>query len=267
MHSGAPAADAGADSRMEMSVLAASETRTLVHGLETAFDWVGTSHRSRRRYAAAVLAPPPDSVVDSPKSMVLEAAEKTDSDSALVEAARLGDRRAFRQIVERHQGTLARTIVGLIGDRGSVDDVLQDVFIQFYNSLGNYRGDASVRTYLNRIAVNKSLDTLRARKRWRQRFLSRDETPIVEVAASVETAEDNDRNKILWRAIDSLPDAQRSVVVLRMVEGYSTEETAELLSVEYGTVLSRLSRGLEKLRKVLGPVFDDATKPTKTAHQ
>jgi len=199
--------------------------------------------------------------------MALEAAETKDTETTLVEAARLGDKRAFRQIVERHQASLARTIVGLIGDRGSVDDVLQDVFIQFYNTMENYRGDASVKTYLNRIAVNKSLDMLRARKRWRQRFLSRDETPILEVAPFTESAEDNDRSKFLWKAIDSLPDAQRSVVVLRMVEGYSTEETADLLSIEYGTVLSRLSRGLEKLRKVLGPVFDDSASTRKSAEQ
>lgn len=181
------------------------------------------------------------------------------TDEMLVALAKEGDKKAFRGIVDRHSAVLARTIVGMIGDRGSVDDVLQDVFIQFHNSLANFRGDSSVRTYLSRIAVNKSLDLLRRRKRWHKRFLSRDETPILEVTNEPDHAEASDRKKLVWSAIDALPDAQRSVVVLRMIEGFSTEETAELLEIEYGTVLSRLSRGLGKLRTKLGPLFDDAT--------
>ncbi len=179
------------------------------------------------------------------------------SDAVLVDLARRGDKLAFRLIVDRHQAALARTIVGMIGDRGSVDDVLQDVFIQFHKALDSFRGDASAKTFLSRIAVNKSLDLLRRRKRWHKRFLSRDETPILEVSAEVDHADRNDRKRLIWTAIDSLPDAQRSVVVLRMIDGYSTEETAELLSIEYGTVLSRLSRGLAKLRQTLGPILDD----------
>jgi RNA polymerase sigma-70 factor (ECF subfamily) len=174
----------------------------------------------------------------------------------LVSLAKQGDKLAFRILVDRHKAALARTIVGMIGDRGSVDDVLQDVFIQFHNSLDKFRGDAAVKTYLSRIAVNKSLDLLRRRKRWHKRFLSRDETPIMEVDFEIDPADQSDRKRRIWSAIDSLPDAQRSVLVLRMIDGYSTEETAELLSIEYGTVLSRLSRGMSKLRDLLGPLFE-----------
>ncbi len=170
----------------------------------------------------------------------------------LVDAARRGDQLAFRQIVENHADGLARTVASMLGPGGIVDDVLQDVFVQFYNSLQSFRGDSSVKTYLNRIAVNKSLDILRRRKRSLKRFVGLDDTHEAELVDGSSSLPDLDRT--VWKAIAGLSENQRAVVTLRLVEGYSTEETAEMLGIKYGTVLSRLNRACNNLKEVLRPL-------------
>ncbi len=181
-------------------------------------------------------------------------------DEELVARAREGDRRAFRLLVERYEDDVAATVVAMLGPTGEVDDVAQEVFIRFYQSLERFRGEAAVSTYLKRIAINRSLDALRRRKRLRNRFLSRDDEtrPVTEPAFEEEgSLEDQERKRLVHEAIQALPPKHRAVVILRMIEGYSTEETAEILEIPYGTVLSRLSRAHTKLKSLLTPYIEE----------
>ncbi|MEZ4700223.1 MAG: sigma-70 family RNA polymerase sigma factor [Rhodothermales bacterium] len=179
----------------------------------------------------------------------------------LIDRLRAGDRRAFRDLIGRHQDHVTFTVVSMIGRTEEVDDVVQDVFVRFYESLDRYRGDASLTTYLKRIAVNRSLDALRRRKRWQLRFTSRDDErhplpePVSEDARGIEHTE---RAALVHRAIATLPDKHKAVVVLRLLEGYSTEETADMLQIAYGTVLSRLSRATSTLKHALQGLLHDA---------
>ncbi len=148
----------------------------------------------------------------------------------------------------------------MLGPTGEVDDVAQEVFIRFYQSLERFRGEAAVSTYLKRIAINRSLDALRRRKRLTTRLLSRDDEtrPVTEPAFEDEgRLEDQERNRLVHEAIQALPPKHRAVVILRMIEGYSTEETAEILEIPYGTVLSRLSRAHTKLKELLRPYIQE----------
>ena len=179
-------------------------------------------------------------------------------DRALVAEAQQGDRKAFRALVERHQQSVARTVVSMLGRSSDVDDVVQDVFIKCYQTLGKFRGDASFSTYVKKIAMNKSLDVLRRRKRFLGRFLSRDDENLhlLEPSDDIrEVHEADERAKLVHHAIAQLPPKHRAVVVLRMIEGYSTEETAQMLDLAYGTVLSRLSRAQKKLEDLLAPLI------------
>ncbi len=181
-------------------------------------------------------------------------------DAALVERAKLGDRKAFRELVERYQQGVALTVVSMIGRSSDVDDVVQDVFLRCYQTLDRFRGDASFATYLKKIAINKSLDVLRRRKRFFGRFLSRDDASkfVPDRASDVrEEIDADERAQLVHAAIDQLPPNHRAVVVLRMIEGYSTEETAQMLGLAYGTVLSRLSRAQKKLKDLLAPLLSD----------
>jgi len=180
----------------------------------------------------------------------LQAAE----DAVLVAAAADGDRRAFKELMDRYIDDVSRTVAGMLGAGQEVDDIVQDAFIRLYRALPTFRGDASVKTYVTRIAINRSLDELRARKRRRwlrpwEEVDGRDDLAGDRVAS--DDTESSDRDRVLRQAIDTLPAAQRAVVVLRMIEEYSTEETADILGIAYGTVLSRLKRGLDKLKETL----------------
>ena len=184
-------------------------------------------------------------------------------DEDLVVRAREGDRRAFRLLVERYEEEVAATVVAMLGPTAEVDDVVQEAFIRFYQTLDRFRGEAAVSTYLKRIAINRALDALRRRKRFLGRFRSRDDEtypapdPSIDEDGRVEARE---RARLVHQAIEALPPKHRAVVVLRMIEGYSTEETAEMLGIPYGTVLSRLSRAHAKLKELLQPFIEEREK-------
>ncbi|MCY4224249.1 MAG: RNA polymerase sigma factor [Bacteroidetes bacterium] len=180
-------------------------------------------------------------------------------DESLVERAQKGDPQAFREIVERHQNSVIHTVTGMLGSDPEVDDVVQQVFIRFYTTLQSFRGQSSCRTYLTRIAINASLDALRRRKRMFSRFVSRDDETV---GVSDPIADDHlfdrfDRAQLIHSAMNALKSHQRAVVVLRLIDGYSTAETALILGIAEGTVLSRLSRGTRHLRKLLGPILEE----------
>ena len=181
-------------------------------------------------------------------------------DEDLVVRAREGDRRAFRLLVERYEDAVAATVVAMLGPTAEVDDVVQEAFIRFYQTLDRFRGEAAVSTYLKRIAINRALDALRRRRRFLGRFRSRDDEtypapdPAVEEDGRIEARE---RARLVHQALEALPPKHRAVVVLRMIEGYSTEETAEMLGIPYGTVLSRLSRAHAKLKELLQPFIEE----------
>jgi len=181
----------------------------------------------------------------------------TPSDDALVERAREGDTAAFAQLVDRYEAQVAAVVTGMLGPGPDADDVGQETFIRFHRALDQFRGDASVGTYLTRIAINQALKASRRRQRWYDRFLRRDDAPPVaeptgDLSDDVEAAE---RCAQVHAALQRLDAKHRAVVVLRMLEGYSTRETADLLDIPQGTVMSRLSRALDKLEAHLTPVL------------
>lgn len=177
-------------------------------------------------------------------------------DHELMQLARAGDERAFRELVERYEAVVAGVAVGMLGPGDDADDVGQETFIRFYRALGSFRGEASLKTYLRRIAMNLSLNALKRRRRFAFRFLSRDRAreplpePAVVMDGEVERADVQARVRA---AIDRLGPRHRPVVVLRMIDGCSTRETAEVLGLPEGTVLSRLSRGMRQLQDELRP--------------
>lgn len=176
------------------------------------------------------------------------------TDQEWIDATLGGDDQAFRRIVEAHVDEVSRTVTGMLGPGPEIDDVVQEVFIKLHRSLGSFRGEASLRTYVVRMAINKSLDTLRKRKRarWLQPFSPEDPYEPVSSDATDGNLDEAECHASLRAAVDKLPEDQRAVVVLRLIEDYSTDETARILNIPYGTVLSRLKRGVEKLKKELG---------------
>ena len=179
-------------------------------------------------------------------------------DRTLLQHAAAGDELAFREIVRRHEQAVARTVTAMLGPGDEADDAGQEVFVRLFRASVDFRGDAQLRTYLTRIAVNLCHDALERRRRtagW-VRLDGTDEDPPLEAPDLTGIVDDAERKERLRRAVQSLDPKHRQVVVLRILEDRSTRETAELLGVPEGTVMSRLTRALAKLRVSL--VRDDS---------
>ncbi len=180
------------------------------------------------------------------------------TDEQLIQATLQGDEKAFRELVKRHESRVASTVIGMLGACPEAEDVGQETFIRFYNKLKNFRGESSVGTYLTRIAINLSLNELKRRKRRSLIFLRKLSKEDLDIPHEASRSELDDRSEIVQQAIQQLEPKFRSVIVLRLIDGYSTAETAEILELPIGTVLSRLARAQQKLKQILTPYLGDS---------
>ena len=164
-----------------------------------------------------------------------------------------GDRDAFEAIYRQHAGRLYNLAWRMAGGASDADDLLQEIFLQAYRKLDSFKGDASLGTWLYRLAVNLCLDRLRSRQgRMAQVTASMDEEGAPELADRVQPAEWNVTRLDLERAIEELPPSYRAVFVLHDVEGYQHDEIARMLDISDGSSKSLLHKARRKLRVVLG---------------
>jgi RNA polymerase sigma-70 factor, ECF subfamily len=170
----------------------------------------------------------------------------------LVKAALAGDKKAFGEIVNRYQKMVARTVKSMLGDSVFAEDIGQEVFIKLYYSLSDFRGEAKLSTYIQKIAVNLTLNEIKRRKRWFSMFTQKGNSEMHEFeVADHDTEERKEASEIVNKALSVMDPKFRIIVMMRMLQGYSTKETAEILDLPLGTVLSRLSRAQEQLKNIL----------------
>ena len=186
-------------------------------------------------------------------------------DVALAHQAKRGDRSAFTELVNRYAPKIYRTARHITKNDADAEDVLQETFLKAYSRLDQFKGDAKFYTWLTRIGVNQALMKLRQRKDGKFLPLDR-EVDTAEGSMPREIAsgdadperqyEQAELRRLLSSGIDSLPESYRTVLVLRDVDGLSTEETAESLALSVSAVKSRLLRARlqlrGKLQRVLG---------------
>jgi RNA polymerase sigma-70 factor, ECF subfamily len=170
----------------------------------------------------------------------------------LVSASLNGDKRAFGEIVNRYQRMVARTVKGMLGDSVFAEDIGQEVFIRLFYSLKEFRGESKLSTYIQKIAVNLALNEIKRRKRFFSMFSQKANNEMFEFeVGDNETEERNEASEIVNKALLAMDPKFRIILTMRMLQGYSTKETAEILDLPLGTVLSRLSRAQEQLRNIL----------------
>jgi RNA polymerase sigma-70 factor, ECF subfamily len=180
-----------------------------------------------------------------------ESYRQTD-ENELIKASINGDKLAFSEIVDRYRRLVARTVKGMLGDSVFAEDIGQEVFIKLYYSLPEFRGEAKLSTYIQKIAINLTLNEIKRRKRFFSMFSQKGNSEMHEFeVADADNQERRDATEIVNRALMSLEPKFRIVVTMRMLQGYSTKETAEILNLPLGTVLSRLSRAQEQLKGVI----------------
>lgn len=141
----------------------------------------------------------------------------------------------------------------MVGPGDEADDIGQEVFIRFYKSMHRFRGEAALGTYLTQIAINLSLNALKKRKRRRIFQLFSEQEDSIEWKLASDHLTENQRadQMLVHQALQQLSPTFRSVIVLRMLDGYSTKEVAQMLDLPTGTVLSRLARGQKKLKQMI----------------
>jgi RNA polymerase sigma-70 factor (ECF subfamily) len=182
------------------------------------------------------------------KKLLGKEQSKYAEDLILVNRAMEGDTKAFEQIVKQYKPMMARVVIGMVGNREDAEDIGQETFIRFYRSLHQYKGDASLGTYLTRIAINLSLNELKRRKSKSQISL---EVKHEAGYSDHRSFQKSDNSELVQAALSKLETKYRSVLVLRLMQGFSTKETAKILKIPSGTVLSRLARGQERLRQIV----------------
>ena len=183
--------------------------------------------------------------------------EATTSESELAERCAAGDAQAFRELVHGHQRMVYHLALQLLGNPEDARDLSQDVFLTVFRSIHRFRGDSALQTWIYRIVVNQA----RNQQRWWRRRKRADQVsletvfvdpPAPPATASPERALDRkDLRRRLWRALSRLPFDQRSVVVLRELQGMRYAEIAFSLGVSTAAVKSRLARARQTLRAEL----------------
>jgi RNA polymerase sigma-70 factor, ECF subfamily len=194
------------------------------------------------------------------------------ADAEIAKRCEARDREAIRALVTANNQRLYRTAWSILKDRGEAEEAVQSAYVSAFTNLDKFEGRSSLSTWLTRIVVNEALARLRAQRRRRTQLenagvavldtyretLMRGSQPA---GPDVAVAREQMR-RLLEHAVGSLPEAFRTVFVLREIEGLSGEETAEVLDIGVATVKTRLLRARRKLQDILAPQIGSALSDT-----
>ena len=171
----------------------------------------------------------------------------TANETELVTQAQIGNRNAFSELIRLHAQGVRNVIYRMCGDAQLAEDAAQETFIRAWQNISSYRPQTSLRNWLYRIAVNAATDMLRKEKRILLDDIDNlhltNEQPGPEAMVSQQ-----ERTVLVQKAILSLPDASRAVLVLREYEELSYQEISSTLDIPLGTVMSRLSYARKLLK-------------------
>ena len=196
-------------------------------------------------------------------------------EAALIADLKAGSEDAFAQLIAQYHQPLYSLITRSLDDPADASDITQEVFIKVFRSIRSFNGDSSLRTWLYRIAVHEASNQRRWWSRHKRREVTLD-TPAAEQEDDAPTlaalladthgtpldhAQQAEIRAAVEDALRQLPEAFRTVVVLREIEGFGYEEIAEVLNLNLGTVKSRLTRGRLLLRGLLKPRSTPANTP------
>lgn len=188
-------------------------------------------------------------------------AEIPQSDHALIEATKNGDEAAFAQIVGRYKSPITNYLYRFLNDYEEAVDLSQETFVRVYFAIDRYHTEYAFSTYIYRIATNLAISELRKRKRrtilsLTGLFQSEDDEQTEFQPPDTRTRPDEDlvedeRSRVIAKAIVTLPPKYRVPIILRDIEGKSYDEVAEILDLGLGTTKSRISRARGLLKEKL----------------
>jgi RNA polymerase sigma-70 factor, ECF subfamily len=187
-------------------------------------------------------------------------------ESELVSELQAGSETAFDWLVTHYHAPVYNLILGMLGDTSDAADGTQEVFLKAFKGIRNFRQGSSLKTWLYRIAIREALNHKRWFKRHLQKNISIDaESAEGQCAIEIEDLAASPFDQLaaheiqiaVHNALGHVPDAFRSAVILRDLEGLSYEEVAEVLECSVGTVKSRILRGRRTLKEILEPLLGE----------
>ena len=178
------------------------------------------------------------------------------NDGQLVERVQRGDKRAFDILVLKYQHRIAGLISRYVRDPGEVQDITQEAFIKAYRALPRFRGDSEFYTWLYRIAINTAKNYLVSKSRRPpdtdidiDAEFQADSAVLKDVAGPESRLATEQLQKVIFHAIENLPEELKTALTLREFEGMSYEEIADVMGCPVGTVRSRIFRAREAIEK------------------
>ena len=184
-------------------------------------------------------------------------------DSQLISELQSGSQAAFRQLVATYQDRVYNTCLGLLQNEEDAEECAQDVFIEVYRSVGDFRGEARLSTWIYRIATTKSLEKIRKRKRLKRfaflKSITGDQGDEVQVAAFNHPGvilEQKEHAQALFQAINLLPESQQVAFTLHKVEGLPYQEICEVMELSLSSVESLMFRARKNLQQRLKVYYE-----------
>jgi RNA polymerase sigma factor (sigma-70 family) len=186
------------------------------------------------------------------------------NENELIALLKQGDGKAFDYLVTNHQVRIYNACLGVLRDPADAEDIAQEVFVEVYRSINGFKGEAKLTTWMYRIAMTKSLDLLRSRKR-KKRFAfvkslySKDsDSPRIDPPDFVHPGvqlENKEMAGYLFKAIDELPENQKVAFTLNKIEGLSYQEISEVMETTVSSVESLLFRAKQNLKDLLSEYY------------
>jgi RNA polymerase sigma-70 factor (ECF subfamily) len=173
-------------------------------------------------------------------------------EQSLIERCKRGEFQAYRELMERYQSRIYSVCYGIVRNREDALDVVQEVFIKIYDAIKKFKGESGLYVWMYRIAVNKSLDFYRKKKRKYMIFeKASDDARVHNTQIETRTPQDKtlalELKEKVAEAIEQLPEKQKGIIILREIEGLSYQEIAKIMKCSVGTVMSRLFYARKKL--------------------
>jgi RNA polymerase sigma-70 factor (ECF subfamily) len=172
------------------------------------------------------------------------------SDADIVDSVKAGDRTAFNQLVRTYQERIYWVALRMVRDHDDALDITQEVFIRAFEKIDSFRGDAQVYTWFYRIAVNLSLNHKR-KSRLRSFFSLSDREEMIEDGARTpdESMEQCENRQLIERAVETLPEKQRAVFVLRYFQELPYEEISAILNTTQGGLKANYHHAVRKIER------------------
>lgn len=191
--------------------------------------------------------------------------DQQNNDRQLVARVQKGDRRAFDLLVIKYQHRIQALVGRFIPDFAEAQDVTQEAFIKAYRALPGFRGDSQFYTWMYRIAVNTAKNYLVSRGRktptrdidLEDAEFFTDEKNLKDIETPDSLLQRDQLQKVVFDAIEALPEELRMAVTLRELDGLSYEEIAEVMDCPIGTVRSRIFRAREAIERKMQPLLAD----------